>query len=181
MTCRHPGCSGSVLARGLCPTHYKAEWRKAGGFPRPAPETRLWAKIDQDGPPPEPGSLADRRSLGRCWVWTGATAGGGYGYVRWEGRAQRVHRVVYELLTGPIPAGLVLDHLCRRPSCVRPDHLEPVTHQENMGRSGPAVKTRCRKGHELTPGNTYIARKTGARSCLKCRRERRRKAKADQS
>lgn len=48
---------------------------------------------------------------------------------------RRAHRVVYESLVGPIPAGLELDHTCRVRRCVNPDHLEPVTHAENQRRS----------------------------------------------
>jgi hypothetical protein len=44
------------------------------------------------------------------------------------------HRVVYEILVGPIPSGLQLDHICSVPWCVNPDHLEPVTAKENTRR-----------------------------------------------
>jgi hypothetical protein len=72
-----------------------------------------------------------------CWVWGGPRTELGYG-VLWANtrpRSRKAHRVVYEIHRGPIPAGLELDHLCRNPSCVNPDHLEPVTHAENMRRS----------------------------------------------
>lgn len=73
-----------------------------------------------------------------CWLWFGARTGGGYGHVRWDGRNRGAHRVVYEELIGPIPTGLVLDHLCRTPHCVRPGHLDPVTQAENTKRGqGP--------------------------------------------
>ena len=71
-----------------------------------------------------------------CWIWTGATNGVGYGRVCTEDRRWvYAHRAMYELIVGPIPAGLDLDHLCRTRSCVRPDHLEPVTRGENARRS----------------------------------------------
>ena len=38
------------------------------------------------------------------------------------------------LAVGPIPDGREIDHLCRNHRCVNPDHLEPVTHLENMRR-----------------------------------------------
>jgi hypothetical protein len=76
---------------------------------------------------------------------------------------------VYELLVGPIPAGLVIDHLCRVPSCMNPAHLEPVTNAENIRRGYAArgLLTHCSKGHELTPESTY-ARDRGYRRCKQC-------------
>lgn len=69
-----------------------------------------------------------------CWEWTAQINPNGYGSFKVDGRPRRAHRVVYEWLVGPIPAGLELDHLCFNKACVRPDHLEPVTHKENMQR-----------------------------------------------
>ena len=71
---------------------------------------------------------------GDCWEWTAATGGKGYGY-GWcsnDKRMKGAHRLIWELLVGPIPEGLTLDHLCRNKLCVNPDHLEPVTHQVNI-------------------------------------------------
>jgi len=76
-----------------------------------------------------------------CWVWNAARTGSGYGnlYVGRgaDGRKKYApaHRVAYELLVGPIPAGLSLDHLCRNRSCINPQHLEPVTVAENNRRA----------------------------------------------
>ena len=66
-----------------------------------------------------------------CWLWRGGLHGHGYGQVRWDGRRQKAHRVSYQMFNGPIPDGLELDHLCRTRACVRPDHLEAVTHRTN--------------------------------------------------
>ena len=58
----------------------------------------------------------------------------GYGTF-WDGERKRLaHVVAYELFVGPVPDGRELDHLCRVPACVRPTHLEPVTHAENLRR-----------------------------------------------
>lgn len=74
-------------------------------------------------------SLADRIDAeGDCWEWMGARNGTGYGNIESRG----AHRVIYEALVGPIPKGLDLDHLCRNPPCVNPDHLEPVTRSTNL-------------------------------------------------
>lgn len=78
-----------------------------------------------------------------CWVWRGALDDLGYGRfsVGRTGsspfrRQVRAHRYAWELDRGPIPEGLVIDHLCGRRSCVNPDHLEPVTIEENTRRGG---------------------------------------------
>ena len=72
-----------------------------------------------------------------CWEWAASHNSQGYGKIREGGAGSKVrdaHRVVYELLVGPIPPGLVIDHLCRNPGCVRPDHLEAVTQSVNVKR-----------------------------------------------
>src|SRR5579875_211929 len=70
-----------------------------------------------------------------CWLWTGAVTSSGYGSVGHSGRARSTHRLAYELLTGDIPSGLTIDHLCRNKLCCNPKHLEPVTIGENVRRS----------------------------------------------
>lgn len=71
-----------------------------------------------------------------CWLFTGWTNKKGYGMLRPGGGRPMgfAHRVYYERAKGPIPAGMQLDHLCRTPSCVNPDHLEPVTNTVNARR-----------------------------------------------
>lgn len=110
-----------------------------------------------------------------CWVWGTHIMPNGYGRL---GRFL-AHRLSYEAFVGPIPAGLVLDHLCRNRSCCNPDHLEPVTQYENVVVRGVtsvshinALKTHCINDHEFTAENTYISiRRTGVprRHCRTCR------------
>jgi HNH endonuclease len=70
-----------------------------------------------------------------CWVWQRSVQKGrGYGKITVGSKKLFAHRVVWERHKGPIPEGLELDHLCRNPPCVNPDHLEPVTHAINMKR-----------------------------------------------
>jgi hypothetical protein len=69
-----------------------------------------------------------------CWIWQGATYAKCYGGVRTRSGWLLAHRVVYELVKGPIPQGLVLDHRCAVKKCVNPDHLEAVTCGENARR-----------------------------------------------
>lgn len=106
-----------------------------------------------------------------CWLWTASTVDG-YGRIGWKGKMQYAHRLTYELLIGPIPQGLQLDHLCRTRRCINPLHLEPVTPSENIKRGYDArkQKTHCKHGHEFTNENTYITSKN-ERQCRVCRKE----------
>jgi hypothetical protein len=71
-----------------------------------------------------------------CWEWQrGKTHGYGSLHCPRRNTTLRAHRWYYEEAKGPIPAGMVLDHLCRNKGCVNPDHLEPVTSAENTRRS----------------------------------------------
>jgi len=111
-----------------------------------------------------------------CWCWTGKTSGSTarYGDFRIGTKSSdprvKAHRFSYELLVGPIPDGLELDHLCRNKLCVNPDHLEPVTHAENRRRARLAV---CRSGrHDLTdPVNMRWDGDGNRRGCRLCHME----------
>lgn len=130
----------------------------------------FWEKVNKDGP--------EHPTLGKCWVWTGAKLSYGYGHLSWRGEYRVAHHVAYELLVGPIPKGLVTDHLCRNPPCVNPAHLEPVTQHVNVVERGTgpvaerARQTHCKFGHEFTPANTYICKSRGVRVCRACNRRR---------
>ncbi len=99
-----------------------------------------------------------------CWVFTGSTRRG-YGRIGSGGQMVALHRLSYETYVGAIPAGLQTDHLCRNRACWCPEHLEPVTHIENMRRARPDV---CIRGHEFTPENTYFRRNAPGRRCRTC-------------
>lgn len=108
-----------------------------------------------------------------CWEWAGNKLRLGYGHFKLNGKNRKAHRVSYELLKGPIPLGLTIDHLCRNTSCVNPDHLEPVTQRVNVLRSNNqaarnARKTHCKHGHEFTAENTVIV--PLGRQCRLCLR-----------
>jgi HNH endonuclease len=123
-----------------------------------------------------------------CWPWLGHTDRDGYGKIT-RGRhgegSVSAHHVSYLIHNGgALPPGTeVVDHLCVNPTCVRPDHLEAVTQAENVRRgwdrgnaylSGPpaanAAKTHCKRGHELSPENTYqsLRSKGYGRVCKIC-------------
>jgi hypothetical protein len=97
-----------------------------------------------------------------CWLWGGTCNRSGYGQIGAGGAGGpkiAAHRFAYGRWRGPIPRGLVIDHLCRVRCCVNPDQLEAVSHRENCMRGmAPSVVVarsgRCSKGHELTPANT---------------------------
>ncbi len=74
-----------------------------------------------------------------CWLWTGWNSANGFGKLKLGGRAYMAHRAIWEFAAGaPIPAGMVLDHLCRNRACVKPSHLECVSARENT-RRGRAI------------------------------------------
>jgi len=133
---------------------------------------RFWAKVDRCGP-------------NGCWLWTAARYVNGYGQFPSGSRPNRTlvaHRVAFELLVGPIPDGLTLDHFRLNPGarqapcsrlCVNPAHLEPVTRGENVLRGNAssarcARRSSCAHGHVYDSENTRIVR--GARQCKTCQR-----------
>lgn len=111
------------------------------GRPIKTPEERFWPKV---------------RKTETCWIWTAQVGKGGYGYFRINGRSGGAHRAAYLIFVGAIPEGYEVDHLCRVPLCVNPEHLEAVPPRINNLRSmSPAAlnarKTHCPRGHDYTP------------------------------
>ena len=123
-------------------------------------EQRFWDKVEVRGE--------------ECWPWRASIKDTGYGQFRYNGRARPAHRYSYELLIGPIPPGLVIDHLCRNRACVNPLHMEPVTNEENIRRglfgvARPTPKTHCPSGHPYDENNTRMDPQ-GYRRCRTCER-----------
>jgi HNH endonuclease len=110
-----------------------------------------------------------------CWLWLGCLDGKNYGILGIDRRNVYAHRFSYVQKFGAIPAGKELDHKCRNTYCCNPDHVEPVTHRENMLRSPLTLggrhirRTHCPHGHEYSEDNTYIG-PLGHRFCKICRR-----------
>ena len=135
-----------------------------GVYQRLSPEIRFWPKVVEQ---------ADG-----CWLWAASKNLDGYGRFLLNGKIVLAHRYAYELLVGPIPDGLQLDHLCRVRHCVYPPHLEPVTSRENILRgegitAKESRKTHCAHGHAFDEANTYHrpSRPQG-RYCRTCNRDR---------
>lgn len=150
-------------------------------------EARFWARVNKTD---------------ACWLWTGKCSGSNanYGSFKVGGKSTYVHRYAYEIMVGPIPAGLTIDHLCRVTKCVNPSHLEPVTIQENLRRAdikqpcptcGEVMLPRhlkhhlpiclgeitpCGAGHTLDAANTYWW--NGVRRCRRCHADRAREYRA---
>jgi len=125
-TCSIEGCENELRARGWCPTHWK-RW-KVHGDPNVCTTNRhipladrFWMKVAKG-----PG----------CWNWTGSLVTAGYGSImeRVDGRNHHhvAHRLSYELMVGPIPEGMMIDHRCFNRKCVNPEHLRLATHKQNM-------------------------------------------------
>jgi len=146
MTCAVDGCEKHAARRGMCSMHYY-RWKKYGDP----------LVVCTQGPPATP--VLERieartvRQENGCWHFTGSLYKG-YGQIQtgsnYDGtrKPRQVHRVAYEILVGPIPEGLQLDHTCHNDDplcpggdvclhrrCWNPAHLEPVTPGENTRRS----------------------------------------------
>lgn len=168
-TCSVDGCERAHLCREFCGMHYR-RWRNGGdpeyriGRDEALFAERFWAKVDRSYPT-------------HCWIWTGTIAAQGYGRTHFRNKKIPAHRAAWELVNGPIPEGLVIDHLCRNPPCVNPAHLEPVTNGENVRRGlagwAAAARTHCPQGHPYSGSNLRVTVGADGRSrhreCRKCR------------
>lgn len=154
--CRECGQALSAKDRKYCSRTCAARHRSSQRHSAEA----FWARVEK------------HQSPDGCWLWIGSLTAAGYGHLRRpQGRYDYAHRVAYELMNGSIPDGLVIDHLCRVRSCCNPDHLQAVTHAENVRRGlvpYGVIRTTCRHGHDITqPENVYVAPK-GDRRCRAC-------------
>jgi hypothetical protein len=118
----------------------------------------------------------DERDDKDCWEWAGTITSTGYGTFSLRTQNAYAHRIAYECAWGPIPEGLVVDHLCANRRCCNPLHLEAVTVEEN-NRRGPGAssanlqKDRCPRGHPYS-GKNLGRTKSGSRYCRTCTNDR---------
>jgi hypothetical protein len=166
--CRVQYCTSQVQALGLCSTHRSQLY--FGGPVRPRNRDLpfsewLQRRVEVD---PQTG----------CWLWTMGKNSNGYAFGRFPGSTSRqMHRLTYLQLVGPVPKGMVLDHVCRVRHCVNPRHLEATTNRVNIlrGVGAPALNARmssCRKGHQ------FKTESNGSRRCPVCKLEWQRERRA---
>lgn len=53
-----------------------------------------------------------------------------------SGKHYKAHRVIWEMLVGPIPDGMFIDHIDRNPANNRIENLRVVTPQQNSHNNG---------------------------------------------
>lgn len=116
---------------------------------------RFWAKVVK-----QPGG---------CWEWIGARKTHGYGnFCPERTRTVLAHRYAWEIMVGPIPDGMTLDHLCKNRACVNPEHLQVVSGSENQRRAHQGrERALCDKGHALLGENVIVV--NGSRRCRICK------------
>jgi HNH endonuclease len=107
-----------------------------------------------------------------CWEWRGSHSRDGYALFWYDGAMNGAHRFVYELFRGPLIGKDEPDHLCRNPGCLRPSHLEAVTHRVNTLRGNTIVaafanRESCKYGHSFQLHG--IPRADGGRRCKLCK------------
>lgn len=172
--CSVPGCQGNKFTAALCAKHW-ARLRKHGDVNYVKPYAARTGPKNGLIQNPEKGYVIDSET--GCWNWQHFKDKNGYGRMTNPDKEAKsgstlAHIVYYVRKNGPVPAGLELDHLCRNHGCVNPDHLEAVTHAENMRRgigNGLQHRTHCDHGHEFTPANTKLTAR-GVRACRMCMR-----------
>lgn len=118
-----------------------------------------------------------------CWLWLNCVDRKGYGKFGIDRKAQLAHRVSYVLFRGPIPEGLVIDHLCNTPTCVNPSHLRATTAKENTMRGNSfsaqeARRTHCPHGHPYSGENLRYRPNRSGRVCRECERRKPRRGMA---
>lgn len=131
MICKVTPCERVARSKGLCFSHYQ-RWRR-NGDPGDTPIRYQSSQLDDLAVRLEAWSA----KVGSCRIWKGHTNGDGYPTLNWKGRNRFAHRLAYELANGP--TDLPLDHLCRTPACINPEHLEPVPQAVNVQRGRLAV------------------------------------------
>ena len=122
--CGIDGCSNKHLAKGMCRKHYLRIYKNG----------TLDLTIRRDLCTVDRLKTKIKVTEGGCWLYTAKLTKKGYAHVQDKCKMRFAHVIMYEHIFGKVPEGLELDHLCRNRNCINPEHLEPVTHQENCRR-----------------------------------------------
>lgn len=127
--------------------------RTPGGSQMPTQTVldRFMSKVVWNGDPDE------------CWTWAASLTTTTYGQFSLEGRPTLAHRLSYEFFVGPIPEGLVIDHLCRNTTCINPAHLEPVPQTINILRGVNPAVTRAANNEIVDASSEAFQSDAGAR------------------
>lgn len=116
--CTVTDCSKPLKSDGLCSMHRERR-RRHGTLTnpsRPNLQSRFWAKVEKTE---------------TCWNWIGAKNDMGYGQIRAAGKALYAHRMSFEWERGGLAPGVLIDHICHNPSCIRPTHLRTASKKTN--------------------------------------------------
>jgi hypothetical protein len=140
--CEVTGCTNKHLAKGMCRAHYLRMYKNGS----------LDVQVLRGVPAMERLLSKCRITKQGCWEYCGRLTVKGYAHVRsGDGGMRFAHRIAYAQKYGPVPEGMELDHVCRNRACFNPEHLQVVTHSENMRRAAPyrprsnEIMLRCEK------------------------------------
>ena len=116
---------------------------------------RFWAKVE---------------STNNCWLWKAGCFTNGYGQFRIGNKKLKAHRVMFLLLKGNIPHGMIVRHTCDNPKCVNPNHLLLGTYKDNAyDRDSKNRGIKGRKIHKDQAGEKNPAAKLNVEKVSKIR------------
>jgi hypothetical protein len=100
-----------------------------------------------------------------CHEFRGNTGTKGYGLISVKSKGESVHRVVFRLCVGEIPAGMLVRHTCDNPPCCNPEHLLLGTHTDN-------ARDRVNRGRSALGARQNGTKKLGPEKALEIRKLR---------